>query len=66
MEKEKIKQRDFIVRRMPDLSSEGDVRKVFVKPENLQIEKIDKKIYKLRFFLPKGCYATELIRQMFV
>lgn len=65
MGKEKINQRDFIVRRMPDLSSEGDARKVFVEPENLRIEKIDRKTYRLSFFLPKGCYATELIRQMF-
>lgn len=65
MRKEKIKLRDFIVRRMPELSSEGNARKVFVEPENLRIEKIDKKTYRLSFFLPKGCYATELIRQMF-
>ena len=65
IDKEKIILRDFIVRRMPELSSEGDTRKVSVEPENLKIERIDKKTYKLSFFLPKGCYATELIRQMF-
>ncbi|MBU0535629.1 MAG: tRNA pseudouridine(13) synthase TruD, partial [Nanoarchaeota archaeon] len=65
MSKEKITLRDFIIRRMPDLSSEGDKRKIFVEPKDLKIEKIDKKTYKLTFFLPKGCYATELIRQMF-
>ena len=65
MGKEKITLRDFVVRRMPELSSEGDIRKVSVEPENLKIERIDKKTYNLSFFLPKGCYATELIRQMF-
>lgn len=65
MKKEGITQRDFIVRRMPELSSEGDIRKVIVKPEKLKIEKLEKKKYGASFFLPKGCYATEAIRQMF-
>lgn len=64
MEKEDITLRDFIVRRMPDLSSEGADRKVFAEVKGLKIEKIDGKTYRLSFFLPKGCYATELIRQM--
>ena len=62
--KEKITLRDFVVRRMPELSSEGDTRKVSVEPENLKIERIDKKTYNLSFFLPKGCYATTLIKHL--
>lgn len=65
MKKENITKRDFIVRRIPELSSEGDTRKMVIKPENPKIEKLEKKKYKVTFFLPKGCYATELIRQMF-
>jgi len=62
--KEGIKPRDFIIRQMPDLSSEGDKRKVWCEVKELEINKIENGV-KLKFFLPKGSYATELIRQLF-
>ncbi|MCX8146904.1 MAG: tRNA pseudouridine(13) synthase TruD [Candidatus Woesearchaeota archaeon] len=65
MKKEGISQRDFIIRNLPDLSSEGDKRKLFERPIDLDIKEVEKGKHKIKFFLPKGCYATELIRQMF-
>ncbi len=63
---------DFIIRELPDLSPEGSVRKVFVEAENLAVSEllddeffIGRKKIVLKFFLPKGCYATEFIRQLF-
>lgn len=63
--KEGINQRDFIIREIPELTSEGDKRKVFVNVKKLEIKKIEEKDYMLKFMLPKGSYATEFIRQSF-
>ena len=65
---EKITSRDFIVRAIPELSSEGAEREIFVKINDFKIIKIEKdelneskeKII-VSFSLPKGCYATVLI-----
>ena len=65
LEGEGITARDFIIREMPGLSSEGDVRKVFAEAKELKIRKIDKKTFEFEFILPKGSYATEIIRQSF-
>ncbi len=64
LEKEEITTRDFIIKQIPELSSEGVERNLFVKIKNLKIEKI-KKGYIIRFTLPKGSYATEVIKQIF-
>ncbi len=63
---------DFRCNRMPGLALEGDERKAFVVPENLDIKKLeddelnkDKLKVKISFELPKGCYATELIKFLF-
>lgn len=65
MKNESITTRDFIVRKMPELSSEGTERDVFAVIKDLSIEKIGDMAYMLKFSLKKGCYATEAIRQMF-
>ncbi|MBN2112052.1 tRNA pseudouridine(13) synthase TruD, partial [Candidatus Woesearchaeota archaeon] len=65
MKEEGISTRDFIIKGIPELSSEGGSRKVFAEVKDLKTEQLDKKTEKLSFFLPKGCYATELVRQMF-
>ena len=60
MNKEKITQRDFIIRAMPELSSEGIIRDTYMdlKDFSAEIEE-DKAI--LRFKLGKGSYATVFI-----
>jgi len=72
MEKENISYRDFIIRQIPELSSEGNERVMFVKIKNLKISKLEKdelnkgkKKVKVSFCLPKGAYATNVIKTLF-
>ena len=64
LEKEGITTRDFIIKQIPELSLEGNERQIFADIKNLEIEKIEKG-YILKFMLPKGSYATEVIKQIF-
>lgn len=72
IEKEKINPRDFIISQMPELTSEGGVRKLFFELADLKILEISddelnenmKKI-KISFALPKSCYATTLLEFIF-
>ncbi len=70
LEQEGISPRDFIINAIPELSSEGSFRNVWCKAINLKINELEddefnkgKNKVKIEFFLPKGSYATELIRQ---
>ncbi|MFO8016745.1 MAG: tRNA pseudouridine(13) synthase TruD [Candidatus Woesearchaeota archaeon] len=78
LDEEGVTERDFIIRQLPEASAEGDSRWLFAEVKDLKIESVGckksedknkkngkKSDYRLRFFLPKGCYATEMIRQMF-
>ena len=70
IKREEISLRDFINNSFPELSLDGSLR---VKPVSTKIEyEIDtdelnkeKKKMIIKFFLPKGCYATELCKQLF-
>lgn len=68
MEEEKITERSFIIRAIPDLSSEGSERSAFININDFKIIKAEKdKLNKnkekmvVSFSLPKGCYATVLV-----
>lgn len=72
MARECIKERDFIIREIPEISSEGSERAMFVEPKDFSIGKLEddelnegKKKVLLRFSLPKGCYATVVIEFLF-
>ncbi len=71
MEKHKINLRDFIIRAMPELSFEGDYRDMFITAENIKTEikddeiNINKKKCIISFNLPKGSYATIVIKKIF-
>lgn len=72
LKEESLTQRNFIIRSIPDLSSEGSSRNVWATAEKLSVSKLDddeffpvKKKVVLSFFLKKGSYATEFIRQNF-
>ncbi|MEK6869502.1 MAG: tRNA pseudouridine(13) synthase TruD [Nanoarchaeota archaeon] len=72
MEEEKITERDFIIRAIPDLSSEGSERNAFIKINDFKIIKAEKdelnegkKKVVVSFSLPKGCYATVLMDFLF-
>jgi tRNA pseudouridine13 synthase len=69
---EEIKPRDFIIKEIPELSSEGDERKITEEAKNLKIGNLeedelnkDKKKVLIKFTLSKGSYATEFLRQLF-
>lgn len=71
LEKDNLTLENFGCARMPELASEGAERPAIVKPKKLKLAGLEKddlnkgkfKI-KLSFGLPKGSYATELIRQI--
>jgi len=72
MKNEKITTRNFIIKQIPWLSSEGSMRDLIVKIKGLKIGKLEedelnenKKRVKVEFTLPKGSYATTAIKQLF-
>lgn len=71
MQENKITPRDFIIRSIPELSSEGTQRDMHIEVMNLKISEPEedeinkgKKKYKIMFSLQKGSYATVVIDQM--
>lgn len=72
LKKEKVDLRDFIIRQIPELSSEGSSRALFAEVKNLKIIAVEedelnkgKKKVVLEFSLPKGSYATLVIKNIF-
>ncbi len=71
MKKEKITLENFLMKPFPELSSEGNERVVFftVKDFSYRWEWDDLHAGKykciLQFFLPKGCYATLVVKTLF-
>ena len=63
MQKENLTHRDFIIKQIPELSMEGETRQAFVQIKDLEIEKVEDGI-KVKFTLPKGSYATMVIRKL--
>lgn len=60
-----INKRDFIIKQFPEISVESFERNCFVKTKIFyKINKQNKEIL-LEFFLPKGSYATMLIKSLF-
>lgn len=65
LKEEKLNPRDFIISQMPELASEGSFRDLFFELKDLKILEIaqdklnkNKQKIKIRFALPKSCYAT--------
>jgi len=71
MKEESISFRDFIIKQIPELSSFGGERDLFVEIKNLSYKIMDddlnseRKKMILKFFLKKGCYATTFIKFLF-
>ena len=71
LKEEGITLRDFIIRGMPELASEGDERNMFVEAENINFKtekdelNNNKKKCIISFKLPKGSYATIVIKKIF-
>lgn len=64
LKKENISKEDFVIRPYPELSSEGDLREAFVPVRNIKSEFNDDSQV-LEFNLPKGSYATIVVKKMF-
>ncbi len=69
---ENLKSNDFVIRELPEISAEGSERNVWAEAKDLKVGKLEPDEFfpgkfkvNLEFFLPKGSYATEFIRQQF-
>lgn len=60
-----INLRDFIMKQIPELSSDGAERNAFVEVKDLKIKDIDEG-YVVCFSLPAGSYATIVIKALFM
>jgi tRNA pseudouridine13 synthase len=60
IKQEKISLRDFIISSIPELSSEGTERELFVKVK-FNVIKLEKDKAIVSFYLPKGSYATVVV-----
>lgn len=72
MEEFKVNDRDFIIKQLEGISTEGALRKMFVKVQDLEIGSFEDdelnqgmKKAKIKFKLQKGSYATAAIKAMF-
>jgi len=66
LEMEGIKQEDFLIKQIPEILTEGAERDLFIDVRWYLNEFFEnEKIQKINFFLPKGAYATILIKKMF-
>lgn len=70
LEEDEIEQKDFKLKSMPNLRSEGSYRKCFAPVKNFEISEVkeddlnmNKNMVTLKFQLDKGCYATSLLRE---
>ena len=62
IEKEKLEEKDFVVPPLPHCSSKGTRREIICPISELSY-KCDESGYKMHFALPKGNYATCLMRE---
>jgi tRNA pseudouridine13 synthase len=67
-----VKQRDFVIREIPELTSEGNSRRIFAEVSELAVGKLEEdelnngmKKVTVKFTLGKGSYATIVIKEMF-
>ncbi|MBN1385943.1 tRNA pseudouridine(13) synthase TruD [Candidatus Woesearchaeota archaeon] len=70
---EGITLRDFVLREFPELSAEGVPRNICVKVKDMEIGELEpdelnvgKKKCSITFSLPKGSYATLVIKRLFI
>ncbi|MEW6069208.1 MAG: tRNA pseudouridine(13) synthase TruD [Candidatus Thermoplasmatota archaeon] len=62
IEEERVSREDFIIPAIPELSSKGERRNLLAPINSLEYE-ISNKDLKVKFQLPKGSYATSLLRE---
>lgn len=64
LEEEEVKVNDFLIRSFKEISTEGGERDRLIKVEKFKAKELEKGIWEVSFFLQKGAYATEVIRQL--
>ncbi|NMI89146.1 tRNA pseudouridine(13) synthase TruD [Nanohaloarchaea archaeon] len=71
LDEEGVSQEDFRLQEFPELRSEGSFRRAFADFRNFEILDIDEddlnmaqNKMRVKFDLPKGCYATVLLREI--
>ena len=65
LEKDHLSFNAFVIRQLPDISGEAQERNVWVRVPDLTISQKQDSTLLLTFTLPKGAYATEVVRQLF-
>ena len=65
LRKEGLEPKNFFVKSMPEMSSKGEKRQLFIELKDMKVLEKGKGYYVVRFSLPKGCYATTVIDQLF-
>ncbi len=71
LDDEDLQTNDFIIKQMPEISSEGNQRMLFIKIKDFNYgynnDELNKGKYKARltFMLPKGAYATVVVKKLF-
>jgi len=71
LEEENLSPKDFKVNEMPELSSKGVRKAIVLHPTKLRLKEIGedeffegRKFARISFELPKGCYATTVLREI--
>ena len=70
MKEERISKEQFMIKAIREIASEGGERGMFVEPRELEIKwgddelNIGKKKAIVSFWLPKGAYATHVVREL--
>jgi len=64
LKEEGIVAMNFLIRSFKEISAEGGEREMVVDVKDFKVEKIEDRVFKISFFLSKGVYATEVIRQL--
>ncbi len=65
MKQEGIKERDFIIKEMPELSASGNERMLLFDISDFSCKEINSETMLLQFTLSKGSYATIVIKSLF-
>ncbi|MBI2102898.1 tRNA pseudouridine(13) synthase TruD [Candidatus Woesearchaeota archaeon] len=70
LREENISQTDFIIRQIPELTVEGELRSLFVPVTEIALDQLNddelnggKKKIRIQFTLPRGSYATMVIKK---
>ncbi len=72
LKKEEVTRNNFIIKQIPEITVEGELRNAFVEVNEIVVDEIENdelnfgmKKVRLMFTLPKGSYATMVIRRAF-